>query len=317
MRLNKQVQVSGYPSANQVSAATDFPQIPLGPLGITARIAKWYLSLAPASAPAYWRERVPFQRARMEYDDEVAGGFLDWFPQLDLRGKDILDLGCGYGGRTVRYAELGARSVSANEVTERSCQEAREFAEHKNVSLEVVLAPAEALPFHDNSFDVILSYDVLEHVCDVEESLRECLRILRPGGSMYAIFPPFYHPTGAHFEAWLSKMPWPNVFFPCPALVDAGKHILASRDDDFQPNPLRPRDKLWCLNGVTIRKTRQILKGLKAAHELECAPLFSPRNRKWHAWHMKHYAWVFSTLRHTFLLREMFTNRIVLTLTKR
>lgn len=283
---------------------------------MTARVARWYLSLAPASAPEYWRERVPFQRARMEYDDEVAGGFLEWFPNLDLRGKDILDLGCGYGGRSVRYAELGARSVSANEITERSCAEAREFAAHKNVSVEVVLSPAEALPFHDNSFDAILSYDVFEHVCNVEESLRECLRILRPSGSLYAVFPPFYHPPGAHFESWLSKMPWANVLFPCRALVEAGKNMLASRDDNFQPNALRPGDKLWCLNGVTIAKTRRIVSRLKAHHKIDCAPLFSPRNGRWHAWHMKYYAWVFSPLRHTFLLREMFAHRIVLTLTR-
>jgi SAM-dependent methyltransferase len=317
MRLNKQAQTSGYPSASQASATAGETPVLARPLGLTVRIARWYLSLAPGSAPEYWRERIPFQRARMEYDDEVAGGFLDWFPQLDLRGKDILDLGCGYGGRTVRYAELGARSVSGNEVTERSCQEAHEFGEHKSVSLKIVLAPAEALPFEGNSFDVILSYDVLEHVCNVEQSLRECLRILRPGASLYAIFPPFYHPTGAHFEDWLSRMPWPNVFFPCRNLIDAGNGMLASRGDDFQPNPLRAGDKLWCLNGITISKTQKILTGIEADYRFECAPLFSRRNRKWRAWHMKYYAWMFSGLRHIFLLREMFTNRIVLTLTKR
>ncbi len=73
----------------------------------------------------------------MEYDDEIAGGFLKWFPSLSLEGKDVLDLGCGYGGRSVRYAELGSRSVTGIEPEERQCSEARAFAALHNVDCNV------------------------------------------------------------------------------------------------------------------------------------------------------------------------------------
>jgi SAM-dependent methyltransferase len=279
-------------------------------------LARWYLSLAPSFAPGYWRETQPLERARMEYDDEVAGGFLNWFPALSLDGKDVLDLGCGYGGRSVRYAELGVRSLTGIEPAARQCSEAQEFAASRGIPATFVTGSGESLPFPGGGFDCILSYDVLEHVCDVDKTVKECLRVLRVGGSLYAIFPPFHHPTGCHFESWLSKMPWSNVFFPCPALVKAGTDLISRRADDYRPGPLRPTDKLWGLNGITIRKVRQIAEGVNAGFAIEHAPLFSTRNRKWESWHMKYYAPLLAPLRHIPILQECFTHRIVMTMTK-
>jgi SAM-dependent methyltransferase len=279
-------------------------------------LATWYLSLAPSSAPSYWRECKPSERAQMEYDDEVAGGFLKWFPSLSLSGKDVLDLGCGYGGRSVRYAELGTRSLIGIEPIEHQCAEAREFATSHKVAATFVAGFAESLPLATERFDCVISYDVLEHVCDLGKALEECLRVLRPGGSLYAIFPPFHHPTGAHFESWLSKMPWPNVLFPCPALVRAGTNIISRRADGYRPDPLRPTDKLWGLNGTTIRKLRRIVSNLDAHFSIALAPLFSPLNSKWESWHMKYYAAIFAPLRDVPILQECFTHRIVLTMTK-
>ena len=279
-------------------------------------LASWYLSIAPSFAPTYWREAKPLERATMEYEDEVTGGFLDWFPLLSLAVKDVLDLGCGYGGRSVRFAELGARSLTGIEPAERQCSEAREFAANRRIAATFVTGSGESLPLPPDCFDCILSYDVLEHVCDVDKTLKECLRVLRVGGSLYAIFPPFHHPTGCHFESWLSKMPWPNVLFPCRVLVEAGTDIISRRADNFRPDQLRPTDKLWGLNGITIRKLRRIANGLDADFSIRLAPLFSSKNRKWESWHMKYYAPLLAPLRYVPILQECFTHRIVVTMTK-
>jgi SAM-dependent methyltransferase len=279
-------------------------------------LATWYLSIARSSPPSYWREPKPLERAQMEYDDEIAGGFLKWFPSLSLAGKDVLDLGCGYGGRSVRYAELDSRSVTGIEPVERHCSEARGFASTHHVAASFVTAFGESLPLAANSFDCVVSYDVLEHVCDPRKNLEECFRVLRPGGSLYAVFPPFYHPTGAHFDGWLSKMPWPNVLFPCPTLVKAGTAIISKRADDYRPNPMRPTDKLWGLNGITIKKLRQITASVDATFSIRLAPLFSSENRKWESWRLKYFAPIFNVLRGLPILQEYFTHRIVLTMTK-
>jgi len=279
-------------------------------------LATWYLSLARTSPPTYLLDPKPLERARMEYQDEVAGGFLKWFPSLSLTGKDVLDLGCGYGGRSVRYVELGARSLYGIEPANRGCLEAREFAIIHKVPARFVVGVAESLPFPPASFDCVISYDVLEHVCDVRKTLEECLRVLRPAGSFYAVFPPFHHPVGAHFESWLSKMPWPNVLFPCRTLLKAGTNIISQRAEDYRPNPLRPTDKLWGLNGITIRELRRILSSLDADFSIRLAPLFSPLNGKWGHWRMRYYAPLLAPLRHVPILQECFTHRIVLTVRK-
>ncbi len=280
-------------------------------------LATWYLSLAPSFPPSYWRNPKPLERARMEYEDEVDGGFLKWFPRLSVAGKDLLDLGCGFGGRSVRYAELGARSVHGIEPAEHACSEAREFAALHNIEATFVAGFAESLPLPSDSFDCVLSYDVLEHVRDVQGTLKECLRVLRAGGSLYAVFPPFHHPIGSHFEGWLSKMPWSNVLFPCSTLLKASANIISQRGDSYRPDPLRPGDKLWGLNGVTIRQLRRLVSNLDVDSSIRLAPLFSPLNSKWKSWHMRCYAPVLAPLRHVPAVQECFTHRVVLTMTKR
>jgi hypothetical protein len=56
-------------------------------IAMVETLATWYLSLAPSFPPSYRRNPKPLERARMEYEDEVAGGFLKWFPRLSLAGN--------------------------------------------------------------------------------------------------------------------------------------------------------------------------------------------------------------------------------------
>jgi hypothetical protein len=104
--------------------------------------------------------------------------------------------------------------------------------------------------------------------------------------------------------------------FPCWALVKAGTGILSRRADNYRPNPLRPTDKLWGLNGITIRKLRRIAGSLDTGFSMGFAPLFSPQNTKWESWRMKYFAPLFAVLRRLPILQEYFTHRIVLTMTK-
>ena len=251
----------------------------------------------------------------MEYEEELAGGFLKWFPNLDVRNKDVFDIGCGHGGRTVRYAELGARVVTGLDVFDKCVRDAQDFARSRGASnVKFVLGAGEFLPFPSASFDIITSYDVFEHVCDLRQTLSECLRVLRPTGKLYAIFPPFYHPNGAHFDSWLSRMPCPNVLFPPQTLIQAGYELLQERNDVYLPNRLRPSDKLWGLNGSTVCRTRKLLASIGCTYDLRLAPIFSRMNSRWGPWKMKYYAWAFAPLRYFPFLNEVFTHRMILTI---
>jgi SAM-dependent methyltransferase len=281
-------------------------------------LARRYLSLAPAEPPRYWTDPAPLERAQTEYEDEVSGGFLKWFPELELKGKDVFDIGCGYGGRAVRYAELGARSVVALEPFQHQCKQGQEFAvERRMHNVTFIVGCGEQLPLRSGVFDAITSYDVFEHVADLGNVMDECLRILKPGGTLYAVFPPFFHPTGAHLDSWVSRMPWPNVLFRTETLVQAVREILATRNDGFAPNPMRPKDRLWNLNGATIRTVKNLLSQRKISNcRLSLYPLFSPMNSKWQSWRMKYYAFAFRPLPYIPALRELFVHRIVLKVVK-
>src|SRR5579859_284193 len=97
-------------------------------------VAKAYLKLAPAFPPRHWTAPKALERARIEYDDEIAGGFLKWFPRINFVGMTVFDIGSGYGGRSARYRELGAYKVVGLEIFPRMVEEARAFAEHKGLT---------------------------------------------------------------------------------------------------------------------------------------------------------------------------------------
>ncbi|MFZ1755266.1 MAG: class I SAM-dependent methyltransferase [Caldilineaceae bacterium] len=148
-------------------------------------------------------------------------------PFWDFAGKDVLDLGCGLGGKTVAYAQMGAASVTGLDLRSHSLRAADEENRQHNpdpAKVRFCLSDAAAMAFADASFDVIVSVNVLEHVDDLYFTLRECKRVLRPGGVMLFHFPPFYSPWGAHLEGWIN-FPWPHVFFSDQTLIEAARRI--------------------------------------------------------------------------------------------
>lgn len=145
----------------------------------------------------------------------------------NLEGKDVLDVGCGLGGKVLPYLEAGARSVTGLDLRSHSLQSAKTLvttAHKTDDSVRFLLADAAAVPCPDNSFDVIISINVLEHVDNLYAVLRECNRLLRPGGVMLLHFPPFYSAWGAHLEGWIN-FPWPHLFFSDKVLIKAASMI--------------------------------------------------------------------------------------------
>lgn len=100
----------------------------------------------------------------------------------DLRGKRVIEYGCGLGKMTVLLARSGAH-VTAFDLSERSLEVARQRAILDGVpdSVDFHLAPGESLPFEDASFDVAFGMAVLHHIEPVAGA-RELARVLRPGG---------------------------------------------------------------------------------------------------------------------------------------
>jgi ubiquinone/menaquinone biosynthesis C-methylase UbiE len=99
-------------------------------------------------------------------------------PELD-RSMNLLDVGCGPGSITVELASLVASTVGLD-ASEEAIAWARKLDPRGGV--EFVVGSAYELPFEDRSFDVVFGHQVLQHLADPVDALREWRRVLRPGG---------------------------------------------------------------------------------------------------------------------------------------
>ncbi|MGH7516486.1 MAG: bifunctional 2-polyprenyl-6-hydroxyphenol methylase/3-demethylubiquinol 3-O-methyltransferase UbiG [Gemmatimonadales bacterium] len=97
-------------------------------------------------------------------------------------GLHVLDIGCGGGLLTEEFARLGC-SVVGVDPSGQSLAAARAHAADQGLAIGYQCARGEALPFADESFDVVYCCDVLEHVNDVPQVIAETARVLRPGGT--------------------------------------------------------------------------------------------------------------------------------------
>lgn len=126
---------------------------------------------------------------------EIIGGLLDqWMPQ-DGRNLRILDVGCGTGLMLGKLKAMGLNPVGADLHT-LSMQYCR-----KRMIEKLVRADVTNLPFPDNSFDVILALDLIEHVEDDKGLLREFHRVAAPGAKVLITVPAHPYLWSEHDEA--------------------------------------------------------------------------------------------------------------------
>lgn len=102
----------------------------------------------------------------------------------DVRGRRVLDVGCGAGQACVALARQGAQ-VSGIDFSEAQLDLARKLAVTHNVSIEFVQGRAEDLtPFPTHSQDVILSVYTFHYIATMAQCLRECARVLDTNGRL-------------------------------------------------------------------------------------------------------------------------------------
>lgn len=103
----------------------------------------------------------------------------------------VLENGCGVGMYVKRFLEHSPHVFGLEYDFERA-------VEASAISSHVVNAAGEGLPYPANSFDLILSHEVLEHVQDDRQSAVEIARVLKPGGRAVIFVPNLGYPFETH-----------------------------------------------------------------------------------------------------------------------
>jgi ubiquinone/menaquinone biosynthesis C-methylase UbiE len=160
--------------------------------------------------------------------DNSAGYLL---PHLS-EGVRLLDVGCGPGTITMDLAQLvgpGGR-VTALERTDEALDLARaEAARRGTANVDFAVGDAQGLDLPDDDFDVVHAHQVLQHLDDPVNALREMRRVCRPGGlvavrdSDYSAFA--WYPQLPELDRWMAI--YQQVARTNDAEPDAGRRLLS------------------------------------------------------------------------------------------
>jgi len=127
----------------------------------------------------------------------------------------VVEIGSGIGGLAIAIALLGPHNITGIEPEESAVKASRLRAgRYPDIRANFIQGYGEKIPLPDNSFDLVYSQSVLEHVADVPKVIAEAYRILRPGGVIYVETPNYLWPTEQHYR----------IFFP-PLLPKSLAHL--------------------------------------------------------------------------------------------
>jgi SAM-dependent methyltransferase len=199
-----------------------------------------------------------------------------------VEGKQVADIACGTGYGTQMLARNGARGVHGMDLSEEAVAFCQEHYSVPNATYSV--ANAQMLTaISDNSFDIVVSFETIEHLPNAEAYLNEMARILRPGGTFLVSTPDrrissvlycfFRRPANKyhvreynerelidllshrfHIKAYYGQafVLWWFVFWPVQVFIKAACRILGTTNArDFKDNLYSNRGNVE----VTLKKT--------------------------------------------------------------
>jgi len=143
----------------------------------------------------YWRlvtrpirdDRAKLEHERSHYEQFFTGFF--GLTRSDYLGKRLLDVGCGPCG-SLEWADMAAKRVGIDPLAE----EYKKLANDRQ-KMTYCAAPSEAIPYPDGYFHCVSCFNSLDHVDDVDATIREIKRVTAPGGRVLLIVEIGHEPT--------------------------------------------------------------------------------------------------------------------------
>lgn len=201
-----------------------------------------------------------------EYELELADKYIS--PRfksvgISLKGKRIIDVGCGWGGCSVAFAEAGCTCMGFD-LSKHQIGIAKKFSIAKKKKIRFFLDDICNLKCANDRFDIVILRDVMEYVDKPLVALLNCKKLLKDNGILYVTFPPWYSPYGGNqhhpksitkFMPYVHLLPKP-IFF---GLLNA-KEGLMFKEDNFLKEISKIRN-----NKMSVSKFEKLVRksGLK------------------------------------------------------
>jgi SAM-dependent methyltransferase len=166
-----------------------------------------------------------------------------------IAGRDVLEIGCHAGAHAFAMQALGARRVCATDVCEYGVRQtrsrtaaeqaawletlrssaAKHFERVEPSRLEFSFVDASAMDFRE-AFDLVVSWETLEHLTDPQRAFERMFRALRPGGHCFHEYNPFFCFSGGHSLATLD-FPYAHVLL---SSADFERYVRTYRPDELE-----------------------------------------------------------------------------------
>jgi SAM-dependent methyltransferase len=232
------------------------------------------------SLVALKRSLTPMAARRMA--DQTWTSYIQWqhdssaalfakYPHFDFQGKDVLEIGCGTGGRTAYLAGHGAKRVVGIDINSQEIMTARDLcpAAYPAIRDRCTFVVSDGERLSDiGQFDIVVLVDCMEHVVSPPRMLKLAHSYTKPGGRFYFSSVGWYHYLGTHVDV----VPFANVFFSDETIINVTRWILSRPNyvpNRFDSSPPTARwDGIYNLrdrpgehlNKITIREMKRLLR---------------------------------------------------------
>lgn len=189
-------------------------------------------------------------RKELEIGKEERGNLQTNLEFLDragvLRSGDrILEIGCGIGTVVFKLSGQGYDVIGTD-----ISGEAINYGRKKYGDIRLEVQAAESLPYEDRYFDVVLSFDLFEHIAATDVHLSEVRRVLRPGGH-YLFQTPNKYSNVIYETLWTKSLEWRRYH---PSLHSPGQLRRRLAKHGFETHFV----KMNPINEFTLKKLKKL-----------------------------------------------------------
>jgi len=150
-----------------------------------------------------------------------------------IKGKNVLDVACGSGYGSNLLAQT-AKTIVGGDIEKETIEYCKEKYQRDNLKFEIM--DIRNIPYPDNSFDTIVSFETIEHIKEWEQFLKEIRRLVVKDGSLI-ISTPLGGPCGNHFHlSYFQREDFKKILTKYFKNVN----IIYQRDDEFYENSISP-----------------------------------------------------------------------------